>query len=197
MRNYILLAAATLALGCAGGTEPPATATPAAPAATAVPARIADAPVPGEAEIRALIRDVYAVISGPAGEERDWDRMRTMFTTDARLSAIVPRRDSANATPRMARVVMTVDDYVQRSGPMLMRDGFFETELYSEIERYGNVAHVWSTYESRIRSPETEPIDRGINSFQLVHIDGRWLVYSILWNSERAGAGTIPDRYLN
>ncbi len=47
------------------------------------------------------------------------------------------------------------------------------------------------------RLPENEPIDRGINSFQLVHHEGRWWVWNILWHSERAGAGTIPDRYLD
>ena len=199
MRKLILLAGA-LSLGCAGGTERNATVAPApAAAAPVVVAAADDEPVPGEAEIRALIHDVYAVISGPAGQERDWDRMRSLFAPNARLSAMVPRMppDSLAAGPRPLMVVMSVEDWIRNSEPFLMRDGFFETEVFNEIERYGNVAHVWSTYESRTGSPDSAPVDRGINSFQLVHHEGRWWVWNILWHSERAGAGTIPDRYLD
>jgi len=154
--------------------------------------------VPGADSIRALVRDVYAVISGPAGQERDWDRMRSLFAPNARLSAMIPRRQSDTiSAPHPSMVIMSVEDWIRNSGPFLLRDGFFETELYSEIERYGNVAHVWSTYDSKTGSPDNEPFDRGINSFQLVYGDGRWWVWNILWHSEGAGAGTIPDRYID
>ena len=198
MPNKTLIALAALpvafAIACSGNTAT----NDATPVTTTTTTVVAEPDVPGADSIRALIRDVYAVISGPAGQERDWDRMRTMFAPNARLSAMVPRRQNDTITaPHPTMVMMSVEDYIQRSGPMLMRDGFFETELYSEIERYGNVAHVWSTYDSRLHSPDSAVIDRGINSFQLVYGDGRWWVYSILWHSERAGAGTIPDRYLD
>ncbi|HEX6587955.1 MAG TPA: hypothetical protein VF039_02950 [Longimicrobiales bacterium] len=199
MRNHILATASLALIGCAGGTEPPAAAGSAAPVAVTAAVAASEVPVPGEAEIRALIRDVYDVISGPAGQQRDWQRMRALFAPNARLSAMVPRMppDSLAAGPRPLMVVMTVEDWIRNSEPFLMEEGFFETELHNEIERYGNVAHVWSTYDSRIGSPTSEPMDRGINSFQLVHHDGRWWVWNILWHSERAGAGTIPDRYLD
>ena len=196
MRNHILIAACVLpiSVACSGNSATNATV---APTTTTSVLTAPAAEVPGADSIRALIRDVYAVISGPAGQQRDWDRMRSMFAPNARLSAMVPRRQNDTiSTPHPTMVMMSVEDYIQRSGPMLMRDGFFETELHSEIERYGNVAHVWSTYDSRLHSPDSAVIDRGINSFQLVYGDGRWWVYSILWHSERAGAGTIPERYL-
>ncbi len=173
-------------------------------ASTAVPTTttsvaVAEADVPGADSIRALIRDVYDVISGPAGQQRDWERMRSLFAPHARLSAMVPRLhpDSMRAGPRPSMVIMSVEDWIRNSGPFLLAEGFFEVEVYNEIERYGNVAHVWSTYDSRTGSPDSAPIDRGINSFQLVHTNGRWWVWNILWHSERAGAGTIPDRYLD
>ena len=192
---YALAALSILAIACSGNEAT----TTVAPATTTTGVAIAAQPdVPGADSIRALIRDVYDVISGGAGVERDWDRMRTMFAPNARLSAMVPRRQNDTVTtPHPTMVMMSVEDYIQRSGPMLMRDGFFERELHQEIERYGNVAHVWSTYESRLHAPDSAVVDRGINSFQLVYGDGRWWVYSILWHSERAGAGTIPDRYLD
>ncbi len=33
----------------------------------------------------ALVAGVYDVISGPAGQKRNWDRMRTLFVPDARM----------------------------------------------------------------------------------------------------------------
>ena len=36
------------------------------------------------ASIDAIIEALYDVISGPTGEPRDWDRMRSLFTADAR-----------------------------------------------------------------------------------------------------------------
>ena len=193
----LVLAAAPLVftIACSGNRAN----TTVAPAATTTSVAMAEADVPGADSIRALIREVYDVISGPAGQDRDWDRMRANFAPHARLSAMVPRlhADSMRAGPRPQMVIMSIEDWIRNSGPYLLREGFFETEVYSEIERYGNVAHVWSTYETRIGSPDSEPMDRGINSFQLVHHEGRWWVWNILWHSERAGAGTIPDRYLD
>ncbi|HEX6639544.1 MAG TPA: hypothetical protein VF215_00450 [Thermoanaerobaculia bacterium] len=192
MKTTILLAA-LLGIGCSGNQT---SSTP-APATTTTTMAV-EADVPGADSIRALIRDVYDVISGPAGQERDWDRMRSLFAPNARLSAMVPRRQNDTiSTPHPSMVIMSVEDWIRNSGPFLLRDGFFEVEVFNEIERYGNVAHVWSTYESRTGSPDSEPFDRGINSFQLVYGEGRWWVWNILWHSERAGAGTIPDRYLD
>ncbi|HUF12965.1 MAG TPA: hypothetical protein VMN78_07700 [Longimicrobiales bacterium] len=183
MNRVHLFVVPLLAIGCAGAAE---RVTP------------APAPAPAQVEIQTLIDELYAVISGPAGQERDWARMRELFAPGARLSPMVRQlpSDSLATGPRPAMMILTVEDYIERAGPMLMRDGFFETEIHSVMERYGNVAHVWSTYESRIVSPDSEPVDRGINSIQLVYGEGRWWVYSILWHSERAGAGSIPADYL-
>lgn len=35
--------------------------------------------------IDSIIKATYAVISGPKGQERDWDRFRALFHPDARL----------------------------------------------------------------------------------------------------------------
>jgi hypothetical protein len=128
------------------------------------------------AAIDRRLGEVYAVISGPAGEERDWDRMRTLFTDDARLYAITPSGLSGGS----------VEDYITRSGPFLTRSGFSERQLARRVEIYGNLAHAWSSYEGSFTEPQGAPGSvRGINSFQLMRqSDGRWLVHSILWQAE-------------
>ena len=69
----------------------------------------------------------------------------------------------------------------------LKRDGFWEREIARRVDRYGNVAHVFSTYESRVNSPDTAPFSRGIKRIQLVTNGERWWVVTIVWDFERQG----------
>lgn len=119
---------------------------------------------------------VYAVISGPVGQARDFDLMRTLFTPDARLTAITPRGLSGG----------TLEDYVTNSGPFLVASGFTESQLGRRIEVYGDLAHAWSSYAGTFTTPDgAAGAVRGINSFQLARqSDGRWLVQSIFWQAE-------------
>ena len=134
-----------------------------------------------------LVRAVYDVISGPAGT-RDWARFRSLFAEGARLIPIRVTADGSSAA------VMTPDDYAQRAGASFEKTAFYESEAARRVETFGNIAHVFSTYESR-RAPGDKPFARGINSFQLVKVGGAWKVMTILWDSERPG-NPLPEKYL-
>jgi hypothetical protein len=143
----------------------------AAPASA--PAQTATTRAADEAAIARAVEDVYAVISGPAGQARDFARMKTLFTADARLYAVGSRGLQGGS----------LDDYISRSGPFLAKVGFTEKELVRRIEVYGGVAQAWSSYHGT--STDGTVNFRGINSFQFVRQpDGRWLVHSILWQAE-------------
>jgi len=137
--------------------------------------------------IDTITKAVYDVISGPAGA-RDWARFRSLFADGARLIAI--RMTAGKPAP----AVMTVDDYAKNAGASFERNAFYESEAARRVEAFGNIAHVFSTYESR-RAPGEKPFARGINSFQLVRDSGQWKVMTILWDAEREGS-PIPERYL-
>jgi hypothetical protein len=166
---------------------PPVAPAPTAPTAAPVPRP--EAAAADVASVDAIVAALYAVISGPADQKRDFDRMRSLFHPDARLVPIVKGRDG------MQTRVMTVDDYVRRSGPMLEQMGFFEQEIARKVETFGDFAHVWSTYEARRAADDAKPFLRGINSIQVVRQGGRWHVLQILWEQE-ADAGPIPAQYL-
>ncbi|HWK35950.1 hypothetical protein [Sphingomonas sp.] len=136
-----------------------------------------------EAMIDATIRDLYAVISGPAGA-RDWDKFNGLFLPEGRL---VPVGDNGPT-------ILTPQGYADRAGPRFLKEGFFESEIARRVERYGNVAHIFSTYESR-RAAGEAPFARGINSIQLVRTGGQWKILSITWQGESA-AYPIPATYL-
>lgn len=172
MRISILLIAVLPLAGCSTNTYNTYQAANVAPRAEA-PADVA--------AIDALLKDVYAVISGPAGQPRDFDRMRSLFTPDARLSSI-----TSNGI-----VGGTVDDYIARSGDFLVERGFAERQLSRRIEVWGDLAHAWSSYEGNFTRPDGTPGSvSGINSFQFARIDGVWKVQSIFWQA------TGPDRAL-
>lgn len=135
-----------------------------------------DAHAHDRAAIERALADVYGAISGPVGEARDFERMKTLFTPDARLTAITANGLSGG----------TVEDYIARSGKFLVEQGFTERALASRIEIYGDLAHAWSSYEGIFTNTDGTPGKvRGINSFQLVRqSDGRWLVQSIFWQAE-------------
>jgi len=136
----------------------------------------------------AILAAVYDVISGPVGE-RDWNRFRSLFIPDGRLTAV---RESAG--DNIGYRAMTVEDYVRGAGDYFKKNAFYEREISRKTESFGHITHVFSTYASR-KTPDGEPFERGINSFQLFNDGKRWWVVSIYWDAERPGA-PIPKRYL-
>ncbi len=142
------------------------------------------------ASVDAIIASLYDVISGPAGQKRDWDRMRSLFAPGARLIPMGPRQGGGYTTR-----VMTVEDYIRLAGPSLERDGFFEQEIGRRTERYGNMVHAFSTYDSRRELSDEKPFMRGINSIQAMYDGTRWWIISVLWESERSD-NPIPEKYL-
>ncbi len=156
-------------------------------AAPAAPAAMPEAK-PGDVDtLDHIIAAVYDVISGPAGQARDWERFKSLFIPEARL---IPNgvRDGA-AFHR----VLSPAEFAQRNTAAASQQGFFEREVSRQQQRYGAIAHIFSTYESR-HEKEGEVFARGINSFQFLWDGKRWYVVTILWDSERPD-NKIPAEY--
>lgn len=140
--------------------------------------------------IDAIIAAVYDVISGPAGKKRDWDRMRSLFMPGARLIPTGPRQAGGYGSR-----ALTVEDYVTRGAPLFEKEGFFETERARRTESFGQIAHVFSTYESRHAPEDAKPFQRGINSIQLMNDGKRWWIVTIFWQGEDE-KNPLPEKYL-
>jgi len=161
--------------------------TPAAPATTQTPA--AD---PNDvATMDSIVAALYDVISGPAGQKRNWDRFRSLFVPGARL---IPTGRNPQ-TGEVASRVRTPEEYISRSAPLLEQNGFFEREISRRTEKFGNIAHLFSTYESRHKAEDEKPFARGINSIQLMNDGKRWWVVTIFWQGEDEKA-PLPAEYL-
>ncbi len=161
----------------------------ASPATAAQPAAVPADPK-DVASADAIVATLYEVISGPAGQKRNWDRFRSLFVPGARL---IPTGMGADKKARIR--MMTPDEYASMAGPRLEESGFFEREIARTSESFGNVTQLFSTYDSRRTASDEKPFARGINSIQLFNDGTRWWVVTIFWDSERAD-NPIPSRYL-
>lgn len=178
MRRRLLLASAFFLLPVRAWAQAPADSTP----PRANPADVAS--------LDAIVSALYDVISGPAGQARDWNRFRSLFIAGARL---IPTGHPANAA--LTTRVMTPEQYAERGATGLTRNGFFEHEIGRTTDQFGAVTHIFSAYESKRAASDPKPFARGINSIQLFNDGTRWYVVTIFWDGERPD-NPIPDKYL-
>jgi len=125
-----------------------------------------------------------AAITGPADKDRAC--MKALLIPEARLMFVSLGTDGA-PTYRIA----TLDDWMARikaGGHAVLE----EKQLKFRIERYGNIAHLWSSYTLQ---SDGKPVARGINSIQAIKEAGGWRVTGILVQAESATA-PLPKKYL-
>ena len=143
------------------------------------------------ATIDGMITELYAVISGPAGE-RDWDKFKSLFTENATMGAM-----TQNSEGKQVYRAMTPTSYVANNGPFFKENGFWETEIGREVHQFGELAHVFTAYQFVVGSdPNGEVATRGINSVQMIYEKERWWIVSIQWNAERDD-NRLPAAILN
>ena len=130
------------------------------------------------ASLDAIIQAMYDVISGPAGQPRDWDRLRSLYHRDARLIPV--SLAGGQVRPR----VLSVDDYIRRVDPIFAKENFWEMETGRQVETFDSIAHVVSSYES-VREPGGQPFHIGKNSIQLVYDGSRWSILTVMWCTPR------------
>lgn len=147
------------------------------------------APRPADvATLDGIVRAYYEVVSGPAGQPRDWARDRTLYIKDLRFVQV-----DLDARGQPKPRITDHQQYVDIVDPQL-KEGFFETEIHRLTERFGPIAHVWSTYESR-RTEKGPVTARGINSIELFWDGRRWWIANAIWTDETKDQ-PIPAPYL-
>lgn len=121
-----------------------------------------------------VIQDLYDLVTFDAGTTPDWDQARSMFIEDA---VIVLRTGREETT--VFSVEGWIDDFVtfiERAN--VEETGFSETIVRMKSVVFGDIAHIWVLYEADIPGDERDP-RQGVDSFQLIQKDGRWLIASI------------------
>ena len=160
--------------------------TPAPPRHVSVPtvaARAVDV-----ASVDGVVKAYYDVISGPAGQPRQWSRDRSLYIPDLRFVATGFARERPYAR------VMDHQTFVDGSDSAMVHDGFFEREIHRVTRAYGNIVQVFSTYEEH-RTVDGPVQGRGVNALQLFWDGTRWWVASAIWFEEDP-THAIPREFL-
>jgi hypothetical protein len=154
------------------------------------PAPVAAPRAADVSSVDGIVGALYDVISGPAGKQRDWNRLHSLFAPEGKLWAVGARPAGGYGVRAMA-----VDGYIARVTKPFETEGFYETEAARSAETFGQMVHVFSTYESRRAPSDAKPFQRGINSIQLYHDGRRWWIVNLLWRAEDDKLA-LPERFL-
>ncbi|MEP3837588.1 MAG: hypothetical protein ABJM36_08070 [Algibacter sp.] len=137
------------------------------------------------------IKTLYKVISGEKDQKRNWEQFKFLFKPDAKL---IPSGKDLDGNLKV--VFMSPEDYIKSSGNWLVKNGFIEKEIHRKVDTFGNIAHVFSTYECFRRTTDETPFMRGINSIQLLNDGERWWIINVYWSQE-SKKHPIPETYLH
>lgn len=141
-----------------------------------------------EQGINQAVRNAYALISFDEGSTPDYEALKSVF---------MPQATFYNFAADSLRFQF-LDEFVAGfkgaidAGSLM---AFKEVELGGKTEYFGKVGHRMSAYGSYINGSE-EILAKGVNSFQVLKVDGKWLVNSIIWDIEKMDQ-PIPDKFLN
>lgn len=158
---------------------------------------VTSTPAFGQAEARpsdvesidAIVSAWYDIVSVAPGEAADWTRDSTLYLPDVRF-VIIP--EIGDETPARAAVLSHAQFIEASTGGL--SDGFFEREIHRVTQLFGNMAHVFSTYEFG-RTEEGPVLGRGINSIQLFFDGERWWIVGAAWRNATLRT-PIPPEYL-
>ncbi len=138
-----------------------------------------------------IIHSLYDAISGPVGEERNWNAFKNLFAENARMYSAVPAKDSSSALR-----CITPQEYADRNKTRLADIGFNEEELYRIANTFGAGTQILSTYELHFTNKDGEQeITKGINNIQLYFDGQRYYIVSIFWDANAKNI-EVPERYL-
>lgn len=141
------------------------------------------------ASVSAIVKASYEAISGPPGQKLNLDRFRSLFLPNAQLVSVNIKDGAGQAR------LMTLDQFTTMVSGAIGKEGHIERELSERIDVYGNIANVWSSYESRA-TPDDPHVMRGINSIQLFNDGKRWWISGAQWQHESPET-PIPAKYLS
>jgi hypothetical protein len=133
---------------------------------------------------------LYELISGPPEHERPWSEVALLFMPGARI-----RMELTNPDGTIRSNDWLVEEFAREAAEHYRKAGFWEREIARKTEQFGNIAHIFSTYESRINDPNSNPVARGINSVQMLKHNGQWKIAGIVFHIEQPDM-PIPDKYL-
>lgn len=130
-------------------------------------------------------QDILDIISGEKGEDRDWDLFRNQFANNASISLV--RRDSSGNNETLT---LSLEQFIMIGQKVYDQHYFHEEALQNKVMMYNGIAQVFQTYKA---DNKKDPVQEGVNAYQLVFEEGEWKVLNLLWTGNDNGV-EIPKR---
>jgi len=131
----------------------------------------------------AVVNTLYESITRNPGEQFDWPRFCSLFLPTATMMPSLNQVGGVTTVLSVEEFIKWVDEHTVVGGEN--DKGFQEREVTHGVDRFGDIAQVFSEYEKGFRGSR-EILGRGINSIQLVRRTDRWWISSIVWDEETA-----------
>lgn len=133
-----------------------------------------------ESVIQSVIDKFYEIISGKAGEERDWDEFRALFfSEDSSLASMKYNDEKVCITKRL-----DVESYIAGLNNFLKTNNFYEYGFNYKIIAIGSIANVYSEYAAKRKKEDMDIIKHGVNLIQLIQDGQAWKIHSMLWQDQ-------------
>lgn len=134
--------------------------------------------------IEQTIKELYECISFKKGETPKLEKLKELFTGEGILI------NNGMDKPLSVNVASFIEAYKTN-----IAKGIFPTlqgrELSHKMDLFGKIAQRFSVYEFAYEGH----VSLGINSIQLIQIDGSWYITSMVWCDQNEKC-KIPEEYL-
>ena len=139
--------------------------------------------------ILSTVGRMYSAVSFKDSASLKIDSILSVFTPEGVLIANFAQK------PMRFSVKQYSDNLLKRvrAGEL---DAAQEKELFRKIDVFGNVAQVLSSYELTLMIKGKPVVRRGVNLIQLLKVDGKWFVSSLIWDRENENL-RLPSKYVS
>lgn len=128
-----------------------------------------------------IIKAFYSVTCVKIGQQSSYERDSLLHRPGALVGL-----SGADRAGNPYINTMTLKRFHELEDPEMAKTGFNERSISRKVEKFGNIYHVFSTYETRY-APDDPIIGRGIDSIELYYDGKRFWILSWFGDVERKG----------
>jgi hypothetical protein len=139
--------------------------------------------------IDSIIETLYDSFCGKSGQGGDWDKLRSLFLSGARIYRADVSQDGCSQAGAGC-----IEEIIETMSRAFDENCFSAMELARHTEKSGSFAKVFSTYEVRYRLEDSKPFRKGKNRIQLYHDGRRWWIMSMLLCDYRCGKLPLEEQ---
>lgn len=118
-------------------------------------------------------------ISFEKDEVKDWEDYRSLFLPSAQKMSFRPINGESLSKQVRAN---NIEEFIRYAGPNYSKKGFEEYVIGLDVKKFNGIASVFQSFYCRTLDDSYEA--RGVNAYQLVYLNERWWIASVIFINE-------------